>query len=81
MGELRLFYLQLSPRILLLFGLHLIQWLNFGCIHIPCFEFVCVDGVPVDEQIDDGAIVGCEIAYKLLENGVGESIVLQSIGK
>jgi hypothetical protein len=55
--------------------------LIFGSIHIPCFEFVCVDGVPVDEQIHDGAIVGCEVAYKLLEDGVGETIVLESIEK
>lgn len=47
-------------------------------IGLSCLEGVIVNGIPVDEEVDDGAVVVAEVSYQFEEGGDGQSVVGES---
>ena len=70
-------YLQFSPWVLFFFPFHNVKWLIFSGIHIASFEVLGINRIPINKKINNWAIVSREESNKLLENRVGETVVLK----
>jgi len=49
-------------------------------ISVASPEVILVDGVPVDEQIDDRAVISREEANELVESADGQAVILEFKG-
>ena len=50
-------------------------------VRFACLEIVIVDGVPVYEEVNDGAVVCRYIRYQLFKGADCQSIILQPSGE